>query len=90
VPLLFTENETNNARLFGGENSSPYVKDGINDHVVHADPNAVNPVRKGTKVAADYQVEVAPGGRRGRRVSARRELADLATGEPPRAWRRRV
>jgi hypothetical protein len=35
VPLLFTENETNNARLFGGENASPYVKDGINYRVVH-------------------------------------------------------
>ncbi|MGF1588860.1 MAG: glucosidase, partial [Pleurocapsa sp.] len=32
--LLFTENETNNQKLFGGENHSPYVKDGINDRVV--------------------------------------------------------
>ena len=29
VPLLFTENETNHARLFGSANASPYVKDGI-------------------------------------------------------------
>src|SRR5712671_1397419 len=27
--LLFTENETNHERLFGGANASPYVKDGI-------------------------------------------------------------
>ena len=33
VPLLFTENETNNERLFPGQmNASPYVKDGINDY----------------------------------------------------------
>ena len=32
--LLFTENETNNQRLFGTANASPYVKDGINDYVV--------------------------------------------------------
>jgi hypothetical protein len=32
--LLFTENETNNARLFGSANPTPYVKDGINDYVV--------------------------------------------------------
>src|SRR3970282_2127946 len=29
--LLFTENETNNQRLFGIGNASPFVKDGIND-----------------------------------------------------------
>src|SRR5262249_12855162 len=33
VPLLFTENETNNARLFPEyPNATPYVKDGINDY----------------------------------------------------------
>ena len=32
--LLFTENETNNERLFGTANPTPYVKDGINDYVV--------------------------------------------------------
>ena len=36
--LLFTENETNAARLWGGENATPYVKDGINDFVVHGMP----------------------------------------------------
>jgi len=30
VPLLFTENETNNERLFGTANAGRYVKDGIN------------------------------------------------------------
>ena len=36
MPLLFTENETNNERLFpGSKNEGPYVKDGINDSVVH-------------------------------------------------------
>jgi hypothetical protein len=30
--LLFTENETNNERIFGGPNKTPYVKDGINNH----------------------------------------------------------
>ena len=32
--LLFTENDTNNQRLFGTQNASPYVKDGINNYVV--------------------------------------------------------
>ena len=52
VPLLFTENETNNERLFGQKNGSPYVKDGINDCVVQGRQDAVNPGKQGTKVAA--------------------------------------
>src|SRR5262252_4740994 len=47
--LLFTENETNNARLFSGRNATPYVKDGINDCVVHGQSWAVNPEQTGTK-----------------------------------------
>src|SRR5262249_25599668 len=35
VPMLFTENETNMKRVFGVENRSLYVKDGINEYVVH-------------------------------------------------------
>ena len=42
--LLFTENETNNARLFGGSNSTPFVKDGINEYIVNGRRDAVNPV----------------------------------------------
>jgi Mannosylglycerate hydrolase MGH1-like glycoside hydrolase domain len=61
VPLLFTENETNHARLFGTPNESPYVKDGINDCVVHGRRDAVNPDREGTKVAAHYHVNVGAG-----------------------------
>ena len=49
VPLLFTENETNNERLFGTPNASPYVKDGINNYVVHGQQEAVNPAHTGTK-----------------------------------------
>ena len=40
---LFTNNETNAVRLFGGENSTPYVKDGINDYVVARPPRCGQP-----------------------------------------------
>jgi hypothetical protein len=60
-PLLFTENETNNARLFAAPNRTPYVKDGINNAVVHGRTDAVNPAKTGTKVSADYQVTVGAG-----------------------------
>lgn len=56
--LLFTENDTNNQRLFGTSNTTPYVKDGINDYVVSGRKEAVNPEQHGTKVAADYQLNV--------------------------------
>jgi mannosylglycerate hydrolase MGH1-like protein len=59
--LLFTENETNTARLFGTPNVSPYVKDGINNCVVGGRVDAVNPQQAGTKAAAQYTVSVSPG-----------------------------
>ncbi|HXY42366.1 MAG TPA: glucosidase [Vicinamibacteria bacterium] len=63
VPLLFVENETNNARLFPQHpNASRYVKDGINDRLVHGRVDAVNPEGHGTKVAAHYRLTVPAGG----------------------------
>jgi hypothetical protein len=63
VPLLFTENETNNERLFPGEkNASPWVKDGIHEAVIHGRADAVNPGKEGTKVSAHCRLEVAAGG----------------------------
>jgi hypothetical protein len=59
--LLFTENDTNTERLYGVPNKSPYVKDGINNCVVHGQMSAVNPEKAGTKVAAHYSVTVEPG-----------------------------
>jgi hypothetical protein len=57
---LFCENETNARRLFGSDSSTPYPKDGINDHVVGGAPT-VNPERTGTKCAVHYQVTVPAG-----------------------------
>jgi hypothetical protein len=59
--LLFTENETNTQRIFGVPNRSPYVKDGINNYVVHGQKDAVNPEQKGTKAAAHYRLTIKPG-----------------------------
>ena len=59
--LLFTENETNNRRLFETENATPYVKDAFNEYLVRQAPDAVNPDRTGTKAAAHYQVTVGAG-----------------------------
>jgi hypothetical protein len=59
--LLFTENDTNLARLYNVPNSTPYVKDGINDAVVHGRRDAVNSDETGTKVAAHYRLNIAAG-----------------------------
>jgi len=56
--LLFTENETNVELLYGGENRTPYVKDGINDYIVNDKKDAVNPAKTGTKAAANYEIAV--------------------------------
>jgi hypothetical protein len=61
VPLLFTENETNHEKLFHQPNESPHVKDGINDCLVQGRQDAVNPEKKGTKVAAHYTITVGAG-----------------------------
>jgi hypothetical protein len=74
VPLLFTENETNNKRIFGTDNASPYVKDGINIYVVQGDHTGVNPEKMGTKTAAHYQLNVGAG----KTATIRLRLSDLA------------
>ncbi len=61
-PLLFTENETNVERLFGGQNASPYVKDGINDCIVEGRKDAVNPSQIGSKASAHYVCALPAGG----------------------------
>lgn len=59
--LLFTENDTNTERLFNWPNATPYVKDGIDQAVVHGWMDRVNPEKKGSKVAAHFAAVVAPG-----------------------------
>ena len=57
---LFCDNETNMARVFGAPSTSPYPKDGINDHVITGAPT-VNAARTGTKAAWWHRVTVAAG-----------------------------
>ncbi len=81
VPLLFTENETNNERIFGTLNASRYAKDGINNYVVNGNHNAVNPAKTGTKSAVHYQLNVGAG----QTATIRLRLSDLepaAIGDP--------
>jgi hypothetical protein len=59
--LLFTQNETNFARLFQGKNRTPYVKDAFHEYLIHGNKSAVNPQQNGTKMAAYYPLQLDPG-----------------------------
>jgi hypothetical protein len=75
---LFCENESNAPRVFGSAASTPYPKDGINDHVVSG-AATVNPDGSGTKAALHHVVTAAPGGK----VELRLRLC--GPGAPPAA-----
>jgi len=66
--LLFTENETNHARLGGVISESMYVKDGINNYVVDGVHDAINAGQVGTKASAHYHLTLAPGQTRSLRL----------------------
>lgn len=59
--LLFTENETNHARLFGGQNRTPFVKDAFHRAIVNGETGATNPAQEGTKCVALYELVIPPG-----------------------------
>lgn len=76
--LLFTENETNNERLFDVPSASPYVKDAFHRFVVNGVSSAVNPAQEGTKVAAHYFHTIGAG----ESVVLKLRLTSQATGTP--------
>jgi hypothetical protein len=61
--LLFCDNDTNTARLFGS-GARGYFKDALHEYVVDGRRDAVNPQRAGTKAAAHYLLTVPAGGAR--------------------------
>src|SRR5207249_2755049 len=70
--LIFTENDTNEERLFDAPNPTPYVKDAFHAYVIHGQREAVNPAQTGTKAAAYYRLELDPG----RSMTLRLRLTD--------------
>ena len=59
--VLFTDNETNNHRLYGVPNRKTHVKDAFHEFIVHRRAEAVSPVLRGTKVGLHYEFTIAPG-----------------------------
>jgi hypothetical protein len=62
VPLLFTDNETNTARLRNHPNETPWVKDAFHRFLIGKERGAINPERRGTKGAAHYWITVPANG----------------------------
>jgi hypothetical protein len=62
--LLFTENETNAARLFGASpaDTNRYRKDAFHEYLVDGRSAAVNPERRGTKAGILYRETVSAAG----------------------------
>jgi len=59
--LLFTNNETNNQRLYGVGNVSRFLKDGIHERIVNGDESAVNTEQSGTKVGLWHKLRIPAG-----------------------------
>jgi hypothetical protein len=56
--LLFTENNTNFARLYNGKNETPYVKDAFHDHVI---PSHRPDFHKNESISAKFGVDANTG-----------------------------
>jgi hypothetical protein len=86
-PLLFTENETNTARLFDVPNATPYVKDGIGLAIVggHAGRGESLPGRH--QDGAPLPCHGRPGRRGGAAPPAERSRARRGSlRRPPSTW----
>ena len=61
--MLFTDNETNTAKLYGpaAADGRRYVKDAFHRHIIHGE-DCVNPEQRGTKACLHYQRTVPAGG----------------------------
>ena len=80
--LLFTDNETNQERLFGEPNRTPYVKDAIHRYLVNGETSAVNPAGRGTKAAAHFPLTLEAGATQ----TIRLRLHDAAVKQPFREF----
>ncbi|MDT8283281.1 MAG: glucosidase, partial [Gammaproteobacteria bacterium] len=60
--LLFCDNDTNTARLYG-QPASGYSKDAFHDYVIHGNHHAVNPLQNGTRAAAHFNFTIPAQGK---------------------------
>jgi len=59
--IFFCDNESNNKKLYGADNTSAFCKDGINEKLVHGNDTAINIHQSGTKAAVNYDISIKAG-----------------------------
>jgi len=59
--MLFCDNETNLKKLYGVDNKTQFVKDGINEFLIHGNNAAININARGTRVALKNDVTIKGG-----------------------------
>mgnify|MGYP006276376325 CR=1 FL=1 len=59
--LLFTENETNQQRLWGKPNTSAFQKDGFHRYLIEGEEKAIKETQEGSKAAIHLQRTLAAG-----------------------------
>jgi hypothetical protein len=74
--FLFCDNETNSQRLYRTPGRSRWPKDAFHRYLVEGRRDAVKPTHAGTKAAAHYLFQVAPGAT----VQVRLRLSDIDLG----------
>jgi hypothetical protein len=74
--LLFTDNDTNVARLYEQPRDGRFFKDAFDEYVVQGRRDAVNPAKTGTKAAAVHVLDVPAGESRSVRVRLSRALLE--------------
>src|SRR5260370_18121538 len=57
---LYTENESNNERLWNSPNTQPYTKDAFHRYLIEGEKQAVNPNETGTKACVLYRLQLEP------------------------------
>jgi hypothetical protein len=78
--LLFTNNETNQPRVFGRAGPPGPVKDAFHEAIVHGRREVLSPEPRGTKVAAHYTLHLAAG--ESVQIHARLRAAGVDRGDP--------
>ena len=73
--ILFCENESNNERIYNFKSETPYVKDGINEHIIHGS-DTVNPENIGSKSGVWYHDMIPANGEKSYQVRLSKETLD--------------
>ena len=87
--FLFTENETNTARLYQSANDHRYVKDAFHEYLINGRMEAVNPGREGTKAAVIFHETVRAGQTKTLRLRLSAEFRNEAFGDFDRTFEQR-